>query len=446
MGQSSFLIHPVNLQRRAQLGARAAMMAFLTVGAWPAFGQFSIRQIADDAYINRSPVISTTGLIAWEGMRLGPDASDSSEIFIYTGGVTRALTEGVVGPNAANSRPQVFENRLVWMAKPPSPVRDQITWTLVDPPWDEDHPEEDSRWVLAPGADNEPESQIFVRPAVGENGAELETNRWDRLPRRLPSGRSEIMLWEGNDIRRITADGRNDFGPALGADLIAWQKARGWPFGWEIMVLAGDQRMQMTTNYFYDMGTHVDGQQVVWYGWTGRSYNIFLYDHDAGTTVQITDTDYDNKSPRIADGIIVWEGYAGINADIFMWADGEIRQLSNNFGEDSRPRIWNGEVVWQSFDGDFFQIMHFDGNEVHELTNTRYDNINPDIRDGLIVWQGYVDNFESEIFVWNGGPDAIRLTDNEYEDQRPRTAAGKVVWQADTESGSKIFLAEPVSP
>lgn len=93
-----------------------------------------------------------------------------------------------------------------------------------------------------------------------------------------------------------------------------------------------------------------------------------------------------------------------------------------------------------------FQIYHFDGTETRQLTNTLYDNINPRIRDGLIVWMGYVDNFDAEIFVWNGGPDPIQLTDNDYEDIHVHTAGGRIVWQAEFDGESRIFLAEPNSP
>ncbi len=413
----------------------------MTVGM-TASAEFAIRQIADETYINRTPVISETGLVAWKGFRLGPDATSGSDIFVYRDGERFNLTEGAIEPHAGNNDPQVHGDAIVWVSTITTRPREH-TWVLRDPPLDPDMPEPDARFAVADGADNPPERQI-LRKVGGTNFIEeVEGETPTGRSRRSPSGDNEIMYWDGNEIMRITADGRNDLAPGFWGDTIAWQKARGWPYGWEIMVWADGHRMQMTTNYYYDMAPRVHDGQVVWYGWDGSDYQIFLYDHEAGTTTQITDNSHDDVSPRNWGGEVVWEGFPTMHSDIFLWRDGEIIQLSDNVEDDLNPQIWDGQVVWQSFDGDFFQIYHFDGNETVRLTNTRYDNVNPQIRDGVITWMGYVDNYDAEIFAWTGGPDPIRLTENDYEDQHPRTAGGRIVWQADFDGQSHIFLAEP---
>ena len=408
-----------------------------------ATAEFTIRQVADETFINRSPVVSETGLVAWQGFRLGADATSGSEIFVHRDDETFSLTEGAIEPGAGNNDPQIQGDRIVWVTtlseKPP-----QHTWILVDPPLDDEIPEPDARYAATRETDNPIDRQVLVQ--VGETNVFLRDASDDDTPRpsrRTPSGDNEIMYWDGSEIMRITADNRNDLGPSFWGDTIAWQKARGWPYGWEIMVWADGHRMQMTTNYYYDMAPKVHNNQVVWYGWDGNDYEIFLYDHDEGTTTQITDNDFDDVSPQLWDGVVVWEAFPSLNADVYMWKDGEITRLSDNIGDDLNPRVWNGQVVWQGFDGDFFQIYHFDGDRTVRLTNTRYDNVNPQIRDGVITWMGYVDNMDAEIFAWTGGPDPIRLTDNDYEDQHPRTAGGRIVWQADFDGKSHIFLAEP---
>lgn len=411
-------------------------------------GPFAIRQIADETQLNRAPVISETGLIAWYAFRIGPDAPQATEIYIHQNGETRSLTGGIIENNAGNNDPQVFSNSVVWVTTFSQNTKEP-TWVLVDPLIVEgDIPEIDSRYRAYAGPDEagggpgrqwfEPvgTTNTFTHDLEGEEGQK-------RPPRRNPSGNNEIALWDGAEARRITGDTRNDLGPSIGENMLAWQKARGWPFGWEIMVWADGERMQLTTNFFYDMAPRVHNGQVAWYGWDGNDYEIKLYDHARRETIQITDNQYDDVSPQLWDGVIVWEAHPSISSDVYMWRDGETIKLSEGVEDDLNPRLWNGQVVWQSFDGDFFQIYHYDGVNTIRLTNSRYDNVNPDIRDGIITWMGYVDNMDAEIMAWTGGPDPIQLTDNEYEDHRPKTAGGRIVWRADFDGKSHVYVAEP---
>lgn len=429
-------------QAKCTLAGWAICFLFIVAGASISTGEYTIRQIGDPEFLNRQVRISETGLIAWHGHRIQPSPSANSEIFIHTGGVTRALTDGVFRSGVGNHDPQVHNNQIVWVSTTGQGELER-TLQLTDPPLDPAIPELDSRWRVADGSEEDPALQRMEHVA----GAEYSVREWRDEEtvgtRRAPSGHNEIMLWDGEEIRQITADHRNDLGPGFWGDTIAWQKARGWPFGWEIMAWVDGQQMQLTTNFFYDMGPRVHGRKVTWYGWTGRNFEIFLYDHDTGEITQVTDNDHDDKSPQIWDDVIVWEGIERMSSDIFMWRDGEIRKLSDNIEDDLNVRLWQGQAVWQGFDGDFFQIFHFDGEETRQLTNTRFDNVHPDIRDGVITWMGYVDNMDAEIFAWTGGPDPIRLTENDYEDMNPRTAEGRIVWRSDVDGVSHVYVAEP---
>ncbi len=406
----------------------------LLIPASAATAEYDVRQIADSTLFNREPVISETGLVAWYAFSMNPALSPATHIHIYRDGERRVLPEGIGGEHAGNTAPRVHGNQVAWMSTLPR-ESEEVSWVLRDPPLDEEIRERDARFRLAAR-----DEQTFVR--VGEEYWRPPGDEVAR-PRRQPSGNMEIMYWNGEDITRITDDHRNDLAPAIGNNKVAYQKARGWPFGWEIMLWADGEKRQLTTNYYYDMGPRIHGDQVVWYGWDGNDYEIFLYDHDSREVIQVTDNDYDCVSPVIWDGLIAFEGYPSIHADIFIWRNGEIERISDNMEDDINPRIWNGQVVWQGFDGTYYQIYHYDGIRTIQLTDTLYDNINPDIRDGVITWMGYVDNYDAEIFVWDGGPDPIRLTDNDYEDRHPRTAGGRIVWQADNVDESYIFLAEP---
>lgn len=322
---------------------------------------FSIRQIADTRLINRHPEISSSGLVAWKSFDPRGQLISGTEIFVYRDGETFSISEGVT--ERANFNPRVYSNSVVWVASITGREPGQeSTWVLFDPELDDDIPELDARFGITEETDNPIDQQILIPLGEERDGDHFvwrrraEGDDAPRVPRRQPTGDNEIMYWNNGDLTRLTVDNRNDLSPSIWGDTIAWQKARGWPFGWEIMVWVDGQRMQMTTNYWYDMAPRVHDRQVVWYGWDGTDYEIFKYDHNAGTTTQITENNFDDVSPQIWDGVVVWEGFPSLHADIFMWRDGEITQLSYNVDDDINPSLWNGQVVWQGFDGDFFQI------------------------------------------------------------------------------------------
>jgi hypothetical protein len=260
---------------------------------------------------------------------------------------------------------------------------------------------------------------------------------------RHPSGNNELMYWHPDGGgRRITRDARNDLAPDLWGDTVVWQKAKSWPFGWEIMVLRNELRYQLTTNYYYDMAPKIHDRLLTWYGWDGHDFEIYLHDTVRGGVTQITSNHYDDVSPVIWNGALAWEDYPAVEADIYYWKDGVTRKLSNNIEDDLNPRIWNDQIVWQGFDGDDFEIYLSDGEKTIKLTSNIYDDIGPEIRDGLITWTGYHDNWDAEIFVWDGS-EVTQLSTNEYEDRNPRTAGGVVVWQAELlDDRTHIYRAE----
>ena len=471
----------------------AVLVSFAMLGAQAA--EYDVLQISSDEMVSRDPVIGETGFAAWGAYRSTELGGTAADVMIYSNGVAKPLFRTRPRDNPANFRPDVHSNSLVWVGMLAGSSR-TVAWQLREvpaPDRDTPVPELPANYYLdfgeggqqlwstnppvvtnaVPAATNAPapaEAVTNLPPPAAEPETTSETGAVRKAksadlavpseppvvkpppdtvvpaeePRRLTSGDTEILLWQGgSDIFRLTEDNRDDLGPSIWGNLIAWQTAKGWPFGWEIMAWAGGELIQLTTNYYYDMAPKVHGSQVVWYGWDGHDFEIFLYDHSKDITTQITSNQYDDVSPALWDGVIAWEGYAGADADIFMWKDGQTRKISENIEDDLNPRVWNGQAVWQGFDGDDFEIYLFDGDKTIKLTSNTYDDVNPDIRDGVICWMGYHSNWDAEIFVWDGGAESAQLTENEFEDRNPRTAGRRVIWESEQGGKSLIFLAEP---
>lgn len=445
--------HPTRTHRltTARLGAFVVFvfLAALLAARGVAAAEFSTRQIADDTKINRDAVISENGTAAWIEYITNDTASAITDLIRYQNGERVSMGADYAPTFYGNSKPLIQGTEIVWVAnyrKFQNP-----SWILAEVPAQEDDAPEIPATYKAMG--DERGAQWFINLADATNGMLVYTNngvvitnileQTTNQVRRSPSGAAEINLWKGTgEVIRVTTDQRHDFAPSAWNGLVAWQKEKGWPFGWEIMMWETGHTWQITTNYYYDMAPVVQGRQMVWYGWDGYDFEIFLYDADKNETVQITSNRYDDVGPVIWDGVIAWEGYPAVEADIFMWKNGQINKLSDNVEDDFNPHIWNGQVVWQSFDGDDFEIYLYDGSKTIKLTANTYDDVNPDIRDGLVTWMGYEGNWDAEIYAWDGKQEK-RLTENENEDRDPKTAGGRIIWTVENEGRSEVWLAEP---
>lgn len=413
------------------------------------------RQIADDGIVNRDPVISASGLAAWTSYNTNDVATANTFITTYTPeNGRRALTAELESLLYAAAKPRVRSNTLTFIASYQEATGNE-TWVLREVPnRDENFPEVEALYIaketegvqeLVPLIDRRGQTNVTEGTDTEEDGGSNEEAR------RHPSGESEIWRWNVGDvdIERVTHDMRNDYAPSADGDIVAWQKAKGFPFGWEIMALVGDTRMQLTTNYHYDMAPEVHGRDLVWYGWDGYDYEIFRYNADDNETVQITDNRFDDVTPRIWNGMIVWESYPAVEADILLYHDGEILEISDNLEDDINPQVWEQFVVWQGFDGDDFELWLYDastGREAIKLTSNDYDDVQPSIRDGILTWMAYVDNWDAEIFYMDLTEipyQPRQLTDNEEDDLDPQTAGRRIVWRTERDGRSMIMLAEP---
>lgn len=416
--------------------------------------EFNLRQIADETQVNREAIISETGVAAWTQYKTNDAASSITDIVLFRQNERLNLTEETASMFYGNVRAVLESNSLVWVANYrhfPTPH----SWILREVPQrDEGASELPALYQVRVSDSGE---KFFFNVADTTGRVEVVTNEVgvvatnfippvateDQL-RRHPSGMSEINFWPGSgEVVRVSTDQRHDFAPSFSGRLIAWQKEKGFPFGWEIMVWDDGVTKQLTTNFYYDMAPKVHGRQVVWYGWDGYDFEIYLYNADSDTTIQITSNRYDDVSPVIWDGQVAWEGYPAVESDVFLYRDGQTIKLSDNIEDDINPRIWNGQVVWQAFDGDDFEIYLYDGSKSIKVTANTYDDTNPDIRDGLITWMGYEGNWDAEIFAWDGTGQPVQLTDNQEEDRDPRTAGRRIVWTVEREGRSQVWLAEP---
>ena len=411
--------------------------------------EYTIKQVADKTMLNREPVISGTGLIAWFAYEQNQDRQ-KADIYVYKDGVTSKVTKD---RDAAGIRPYAWNDTLVWEGR----VGQETTIQQKAPAVAEGTVSGTGRVTRAAVASGLstglPPAVVTTRQVVwgicswrADDGAEAPLTAVDAslsASNSAPQAGDKIRLLSGRDDRR-GAGPLDNTSPVCYGDTVAWQQARDWPCGWEIVYEKNGAMVQLTTNCYYDMGPQLYGDQLVWYGWDGQDFEIMLYDISDGQLTQLTDNVYDDMSPVIWDGLVAWEGYPSVESDIFIWQDGVTKKISNNIEDDIHPRVWNGMVVWQGVLDDNYEIFLYDGSSVKRMTDNEYDDIDPDLRDNMLCWVAYEDNWDAEVVLQgleDEGPTV--LTDNDYEDSHPRTAVGRVVWEAKRIGLPLIYVAEP---
>lgn len=393
-------------------------------------------------------------MAAWIEYQTNNVERPAANLIIWRDGKRENLTGEFDQDFYGSNAPEIDGNAIVWVANYYD-TSEPHSWTLREVPERDVGAEELPALyrVIIPEGGGEPRFELvtdvtgrvmIVTNQFGEVSTNVLASPPEEQARRLPSGVTEINFWPGTgEIIRVSRDYRHDFAPSFSGRLIAYQKEKGFPFGWEIMVWDNGVNKQLTTNFYYDMAPKVHKRQVVWYGWDGNDFEIFLYDADRDVTIQITSNRFDDVSPQIWDGQITWEGYPAVEADIYLYRDGTILKISDNVEDDINPRIWNGNVVWQGFDGDDYEIYFFDGIRTIKVTANTFDDTNPDIRDGIVTWMGYEGNWDAEIYAWDMRGQPVRLTDNDEEDRDPRTAGGRIVWTVERGGRYQVWLATP---
>jgi hypothetical protein len=122
---------------------------------------------------------------------------------------------------------------------------------------------------------------------------------------------------------------------------------------------------RITDNDYNDADPQINNSGiVVWYSYytddwldiNGNSEDqlpdseIYLYDKETGSTLKITNNDYDDRFPYVSDlDYIVWMGYDGNDWEIYLYdyASGSTTQLTDNLSDDEFPHVCSNFVVWQ---------------------------------------------------------------------------------------------------
>ena len=119
---------------------------------------------------------------------------------------------------------------------------------------------------------------------------------------------------------------------------------------------------QITDNMYEDDAPQYDAlsNSIVWQRLIEGRYQIISYDVETSKEVQITSDRYNNMEPQRSGDAIVWQGWIGNDWEIFLLEYDELTMITDNTVQDITPSISSDYIVWQSFESDTWKMKVYD--------------------------------------------------------------------------------------
>lgn len=191
---------------------------------------------------------------------------------------------------------------------------------------------------------------------------------------------------------------------------------------------AADWRItQLTDNDFDERSPKICGGNVAWEGWDGNDWEIFYYD---GSIKQLTNNDYDDTYPAICGSRVAWVGDVATGArDVFLYEEGNVFQLTHGNEWSMPPQLSAVDVVWAALDGNDLEIYRHASDGTTQLTDNDGTDWDPWTDGSRVVWSGTDESTTNpeNIYVFDG-TSIERITDSPKSDQRPRMSGENIVW------------------
>ena len=272
---------------------------------------------------------------------------------------------------------------------------------------------------------------------------------------------SDIFLYEiaAKNLTRLTTTNLSEEHPSISSGRVVWSGYDGQD--WELFMYdtGNGQTTQLTSNAGTDEeGPQFDGMWVVSTGyWTPASkyVSVFLTSID-GSLNRLLRTDAPDLNPHVRGNFVVWERHdPGGGVDIYLH-DIALQKTKNltpavGTGVDTHPSMDGGRIVWERWDGNDYELVLYDiaAGTTTQLTNNSFSDYSPDLSGNDLVWSADPDYPWADVYYRDLGQPGFgpveRLTiDPLARNLFPRVDnKGRVVWLRQGDD-YEVFLARKV--
>jgi hypothetical protein len=262
----------------------------------------------------------------------------------------------------------------------------------------------------------------------------------------FPARQEPAGQWETSVL---TSNSTNDYDYSVSGNYVVWEGYDG--NDWEIYLFDGTYDangdpviQQLTDNErddrYADVHQTDTGVHVVWSGDDGDDWEIFFY--NGSDVIQVTDNGFDDRFAQVSESHVTWLGEEVADSEIFLYdieAGGLPVNISDNTRTDFNPQISGSNVVWAGMGVSSIEIFLYDGVETRQVTSNRDDDREPRIDGNNVVWEretaaGY------EIFLYQLDTTATtQITTNTEDDRYPQVSGTDIVWQGYVGTNAEIF-------
>ncbi len=268
----------------------------------------SIIQLTDNSTGDFSPSVSN-GNVVWYGLASGED----NEIFLYDGSGVTQLTNNLVH----DTLPKTSNGYIAW--------QEQVAFGAYNV-------------KIYDGSNIVTVGSAFTH-AMSDNTIAWREEYWTPQMQHW----SRIMYFDGSSEITVYQPDGNVYNPIMSGSNIAFGSYDGNDT--EIFFYNGSGLTQLTDNDYEEGHLSIDGNHLVWQSAEG---NIYYF--NGSNITSITDA---GITPDVSGDRIVYVSHDGEDYEIFLYENGSTIQLTDNNYDDYKPTIDGDDIAWITNDGTF---------------------------------------------------------------------------------------------
>lgn len=175
----------------------------------------------------------------------------------------------------------------------------------------------------------------------------------------------------------------------------------------------------------------IHGSRVVWSDKRNRDSDIYYFDLENNTEIQITNNTKDQNHPKIYGDIIVYTDIRNGNWDIYMYniSSGKEHPVANNISKQTGPEIYGEWIVYcDETNGEHIYLYNIRTNNTKRITIGEETYCSPDIHQNKIVFM----SGSHDIFIYDiKTEETNQITNDERRQHWPRIDNDDLIWIAD---------------
>ena len=228
----------------------------------------------------------------------------------------------------------------------------------------------------------------------------------------------EIHTWNGSSVVALTNDVNSDVNPNVSGDgnnIVVWERWDGTDT--EVMINSGGGNVALTANSGADAEPSVYGASVVWQSSSTSAptasitdFDVMLYDGSSTTNLTSSQSTTNHTNAAIFGSNVIWQGWDGNDWEIFLYNGSTISRLTNNSVDEVNAVISGNYIAWEGFDGNDTEIFRYSisSGTTEQITNNLAADGLPTLAGQTLAWHGNEDG-DWEIYVLGTTAAAVPL-------------------------------------